>query len=218
MAAVTQQEGSEVARAFRAILLNIRQVSDEEEGISAEGLTKYEKACNALNVKLKETKNGVTSLRDPMEVLNELSVEYSKLNNNDIRRTNLLNSVGGKLRATQLDALLRNWDMYEKMLGEYANGGGSMAVEAEKSANNLEGSLNSLGNTWTDLISSFAQSGTLIGAVQELNSALSVLKNILAPIGGLLNNVLTVGDGYVPKVALISASIKGLSKLNLAKK
>ena len=218
MAAVTQQEGSEVARAFRAILLNIRQVSDEEEGISVEGLTKYEKACNALNVKLKETKNGVTSLRDPMEVLNELSVEYSKLNNNDIRRTNLLNSVGGKLRATQLDALLRNWDMYEKMLGEYANGGGSMAVEAEKSANNLEGSLNSLGNTWTDLISLFAQSDTLIGAVQDLNSALSVLKNILAPIGGLLNNVLTVGDGFVPKVALISASIKGLSKLNLAKK
>ena len=29
MAATTQQSGSEVARAFRAILLNIRQVSDK---------------------------------------------------------------------------------------------------------------------------------------------------------------------------------------------
>ena len=44
MSAVTQQSGSEVARAFKAILLNIRQVSDEEEGIDAEGLTKYEAA------------------------------------------------------------------------------------------------------------------------------------------------------------------------------
>lgn len=97
MIATTQQSGSEVARAFRAILLNIRQVSDEEEGIDTEGLTKYEKACNALNVKLKETKNGVLSLRDPMEVLHDLSIEYNKLDESDIRRTNLLSSVGGKV-------------------------------------------------------------------------------------------------------------------------
>ena len=32
-----------------------------------------------------------------MEVLKELSVEYNKLSENDIRRTNLLNSVGGKV-------------------------------------------------------------------------------------------------------------------------
>lgn len=107
MAASTQQSGSEVARAFKAILLNIRQVSDEEEGIDTEGLTKYEKACNALGVSLKETKNGVLQTRDAMEVLKELSEEYNKLDENDIRRTDLLNSVGGKLRSTQLDALLR---------------------------------------------------------------------------------------------------------------
>lgn len=97
MIATTQQSGSEMARAFKAILLNIQQVSDEEEGIDAEGLTKYEKACNALNVSLKETKNGVMSLRDPMEVIKDLSEEYTKLDTNDIRRTNLLSSVGGKV-------------------------------------------------------------------------------------------------------------------------
>ena len=132
MSATTQQSGSEVARAFRAILLNIRQVSDEEEGIDAEGLTKYEAACNALGVSLKETKDGVLQTRDAMEVLKELSVEYSKLSEDDLRRTNLLNSVGGKLRSTQLDALLRNWDTYESMLQQYADGSGSMAREANK--------------------------------------------------------------------------------------
>lgn len=96
MAATTQQSGSEVARAFRAILLNIRQVSDEEENIDAEGLTKYEKACNALGVSLKEVKDGVLQLRDPMQVLKELSIEYNKLSETDLKRTNLLNSVGGK--------------------------------------------------------------------------------------------------------------------------
>lgn len=130
MAATTQQSGSEVARAFRAILLNIRQVSDEEENIDAEGLTKYEKACNALGVSLKEVKDGVLQLRDPMQVLKELSIEYNKLSETDLKRTNLLNSVGGKLRSTQLDALLRQWSMYEEMLQQYETGSGSMAREA----------------------------------------------------------------------------------------
>lgn len=165
MIATTQQSGSEAARAFRAILLNIRQVTDEEEGIDAEGLTKYEAACKALNVSLKETKDGITSLRDPMEVLRELSIEYNKLEESDIRRTNLLSSVGGKLRSTQLDALLRQWDTYEKMLQEYASGTGSMAAEAEKTANSWEGRLNSLQNSWDSFVNSLTNKDAIMGGI-----------------------------------------------------
>ena len=165
MIATTQQSGSEVARAFKAILLNIRQVSDEEEGIDTEGLTKYENACNALNVKLKETKNGVLSLRDPMEVLKELSIEYNKLEETDIRRTNLLSSIGGKLRATQLDALLRQWDTYETMLQQYAEGTGSMEVEAEKTAKSLEGRLNSLSNSFTSFVNTITNEDVALNGI-----------------------------------------------------
>lgn len=185
MIATTQQSGSEVARAFKAILLNIRQVSDEEEGIDAEGLTKYENACNALNVKLKETKDGVLSLRDPMEVLRDLSTEYNKLEESDIRRTDLLSSVGGKLRATQLDALLRQWGTYETMLQQYADGTGSMAVEAEKTANSWEGSMNRLGNTWTDTIENIANSDVIIALINHLNGLLSVINNVTDKLGSL---------------------------------
>ncbi len=185
MASTTQQSGSEVARAFKAILLNIKQVSDEEEGIDAEGLTKYEKACNALGVSLKETRNGVLQTRDAMEVLKDLSVEYNKLNENDIKRVNLLNSVGGKLRSTQLDALLRQWDTYESMLEQYASGQGTMAKEAEKTANSWEGSMKRLSNTWTKVIGNVANSDAIIGAVNGLNSLLSVIDKITGSLGSL---------------------------------
>ena len=185
MIATTQQSGSEVARAFKAILLNIRQVSDEEEGIDADGLTKYEAACNALNVKLKETKDGVLSLRDPMEVLKELSVEYNKLEETDIRRTNLLSSVGGKLRATQLDALLRQWSIYEAMLQQYADGAGSMAVEAEKTANSWEGSMNRLSNTWSATVDNIADSDAIITIINVLNTLLSAVNSLTEAFGTL---------------------------------
>lgn len=185
MIATTQQSGSEMARAFRAILLNIRQVSDEEEGIDAEGLTKYEKACNALGVSLKETKDGILQTRDAMEVLRDLSVEYNQLEENDLRRTDLLNSVGGKLRANALDAILKNFDMYSKMLDEYAQGTGSMAVEAEKTANSWEGSMNRLGNTWKDTVENIADSDAIITIINCLNILLSVVNNVTDKLGSL---------------------------------
>lgn len=190
MIASTQQSGSEMARAFRAILLNLQQVTDEEEGIDAEGLNKYEQACNDLNVSLKETKNGVTSLRDPMEVLKDLSVEYRKLAPDDIRRTNLLSSVGGKLRANALNALLEGWDTYEKMLGEYESGGGSMAREAEKTAQSWEGSLNRMNNSWTSFISNFAQSDTMTNSINFLNNIIQGVDQMTQSFG-TLNTVMT---------------------------
>ena len=185
MVATTQQSGSEMARAFRAILLNIRQVSDEEEGINTEGLTKYEKACDALGVSLKETRNGVLQTRDAMEVLKELSVEYNQLEAGDLRRTELLNSVGGKLRANALDAILKNFDMYETMLQQYEEGTGSMAREAEKTANSWEGSLNRLSNTWTDTIENIANSESIINTLNFFNGLLNVVNEITSVLGGL---------------------------------
>lgn len=207
MIATTQQSGAEAARAFKAILLNIRQVSDEDEGIDAEGLAKYEDACNALNVKLKETKNGVLSLRNPMKVLKELSVEYNKLDETDIRRTNLLSSVGDKLRSTQLDALLRQWDTYETMLQQYASGTGSMAAEAEKTANSWEGSLNRLSNTWTDTVKNVADSDAIITIINGLNDLLSVVNNVTEELGSLG----TIGLG-----AGLFAGVKNIGKCRIS--
>ena len=185
MIASTQQSGSEAARAFKTILLNIRQVSDEEEGIDAEGLAKYEDACNALNVRLKETKNGVLSLRDPMEVLKELSVEYNKLSGNDIRKINLLNSVGSKSSAAQLDALLSQWDTYEAMLQQYEDGAGSMAIEAEKTASSWEGASNRVANVWSSIVNNIANSDTIIAGTTVLGDFLEGINSITSNLGSL---------------------------------
>lgn len=218
MSATTQQSGSEVARAFRAILLNIRQVSDEEENIDAEGLTKYEKACNDLGVSLKEVKDGVLQLRDPMEVLKELSVEYNKLDETDLKRTNLLNSIGGKLRATQLDAILRQWDMYEEMLQQYTDGSGSMANEANKTANSIEGLWNSLKNDWTSFVNEFANSDLFKSLIESARRLIDVLSDASSPLNSILTqfaNLLELATKFTDKIGLIPTIFAGLSLKNV---
>ena len=177
------QSGAEASEAFESILLLIRQVADAGKGIDAESLTRYEKACRALNVSLKETKNGVTSLRDPMEVLKDLSEAYSKLNAGDARKANLLDAAGGGINADALEAVLENYSQYEKMLAEYADGTGTMSQKAAQTADSWEGSMNRLSNTWTDTIGNIADSDAIVILVNGLNGLLSVINSVTEKLG-----------------------------------
>lgn len=183
MIATTQQSGSEAANALKTLLLLLQQVTSEEDGIDAEGLARYENACRALNVSLRETQNGVTSLRDPMAVIRDLSAEYSKLDSGDARKINLLDSVGGNSEADAFQAILENYSLYEEMLQDYANSSGSIAEGNEKIANSWEDSMNRLSNTWTDTVGNFANSDAIIAAINGLNSLLSVVNTVTDKLG-----------------------------------
>lgn len=197
------QSGAEASEAFESILLLIRQVADAGKGIDAESLTQYEEACRSLNVSLKETKNGVTSLRDPMEVLKDLSEAYSKLNTGDTRKANLLDAAGSEMNADALEAVLENYSQYEKMLAEYADGTGTMSQKAAQTADSWEGSMNRLSNTWTDTIGNIADSGAVTTLVNGLNGLLSVVNSITAGLGSFG----TIGIG-----AGLFAGLKNIGK------
>lgn len=77
-------------------------IGDGGESITTESLSKYEAATKALGVSLKEVKNGVWALRDPMQVLKELSIAVKKESEDSIKVANLISSVGGKYRGKRL--------------------------------------------------------------------------------------------------------------------
>lgn len=189
----THQSGTEAADAFENILLLIRQVTNAGKGIDADSLTWYEEACRALNVSLKETRNGITSLRDPVGVLKDLSEAYSKLNAGNTRKTNLLDAAGGGITADALEAVLNNYSLYEQMLSQYAQGAGSMAQKAAQTADSWEGSLNRLSNTWTDTIGNIADSGAVTALVNGLNGLLSVVNSVTEGLGSFNNIALGIG-------------------------
>lgn len=202
----TKQSGTESAQAFRSILLHIRQVADEENGITPDGLVKYKQACSDLGISLQETKDGVLSLRDPMEVLKELSSVYNTLGENDVKKKNLLDSIGGGADSSQLDALLSNWGTYQAMLQQYASGSGSLAEAAAKTANSWEGSLARLSSTWTNLVGNIADSDGMTAAIDGLNGLLSATDTVTEKIGSLG----TIGLG-----AGLFASLKNVGKDNM---
>lgn len=88
-----------------------------------------------------------------------------------------------KYRGNALNALLENWDKYEKMLSEYSKGTGSAMDEAAKSASNWQGSLNRLSNTWTDTIGNVIKSDDVIKLINNLNELLTTVNKLTGVLG-----------------------------------
>ena len=102
MTAVTQRSGNEAGRAFRSILMNIRQIKGETEDgeiIDDDALSKSAEALNSVGIKVHEVRNGIEEIRNPMEVLKELSSVWSGLSS--MKTAPIIEALGGKYRGNE---------------------------------------------------------------------------------------------------------------------
>lgn len=185
MIAVTKRSGSEIGRAFRSIVLNLQQVSGEFDGevIDEEQLKKVEARCHSLGVELEYMKDGVATLRNPMEVLKDLARVYNSLPDNSADKQGLISDLGGKYHANALSSLLSRWDLYEKMLSEFSQGTGSALEEAEKTANSWEGRLNSLSNSFTSFVNVLTNKDTIMGGISFFDRLIQGAETLTNTVG-----------------------------------
>ena len=91
--------------------------------------------------------------------------------------------------------------MYDKMLQDYSEGMGSAAQEADKSANNISGSLNKLHNNWVSIINSMINSDTMLLGINRLNDFLSLINETTDALGsfgtlGMIGAGIASAKGY----------------------
>lgn len=169
----TKSGGNEAGNSLKSLFINLQNT----------GNSKIVSTLEKAGVSMTKIENGAQKLRTPIEILNDLQKVFKTLDQDDPLRSEILTNIGQKYHANKLSAILTGWSDYEKMLKDYSEGEGSAQSEAEKSANNLEGSLNKLSNTWTGVVNSFANSQGLTSAVKVLSSLLSVVKDITTTLG-----------------------------------
>lgn len=179
----TKQSGDTIGTALKSLLVNLQDTSNK----------KIVSTFEELGISQTKLVNGSKQLKTPIELLKELSKAYNSLPEGSTQKADVLRNIGNKRQANVLAAILGGMGNgeYDKMLQDYSQGGGSAAKEAEKSANNLEGSLNRLHNSWTKFISNFANTSQMTGAVNGINSLVNALDSListLTPLG-------TIGAG-----------------------
>lgn len=161
----TKASGEEVGTGIKSLLINLQNINN----------SKIVSTLDKAGISMTELKDGVEQMRDPISILEDLQKVFNSLDESDPLRSEILTNIGQKYHANQLSALLSGWDDYEKMVKEYSEGTGSAAEEAEKSANNWEGSINKLSNAFTSLVGNFANSDVIVTATNALTGFVKVL-------------------------------------------
>lgn len=185
----TKAGGNEVGNAIKSLLINVQNVNN----------SKIAETFKKAGVAQTEFVNGVEKMRNPIEVLEDLAKVFNQLEESDPLRTEILTNIGQKYQANKLSALLSGWSDYEKMLVDYSEGTGSATKEAEKSANNWEGSLNKLSNTWTGFIQNFANSNMITSGLQGLTGIIKIIDTVVSKAGTLETVMGVLGGGLASK-------------------
>lgn len=177
VASKTRETGSEVGTALRSIFVTLQDTTSKP----------VVEAFNSVGISMTKFVDGAEQLKTPIELLKELSVAFNELPEGAIERSTILTDIGKKYHANTLSAILSDWSSYEQMLELYSSSSaeGSAFREAEKSANNLSGSLNKLSNTWTDTVDNVLNSDTLTTGVNVLNDLLGMVNKLTDALGGL---------------------------------
>ena len=191
--AVTQRRGTEAATALRAIILNI--VGDTKTEIE-DGATWTAGQIKGLSDIVKVyAKDAYDAAQASGEVLNPMkaiaglaqSVKDGVLSASQLYE--MVSDIGGKLRASQLTALVQNWDMYESMLTDYASAYGSAEKEIENATDSWERKTKQLQNTWTEFIQKSINTSSIKGLLDLARTILTVtgnLGNAVSIISGLI--------------------------------
>ena len=235
MTAVTQRSGNEAGRAFRSILMNIRQIKGETEDgeiIDDEALSKSAKALSSVGIKVHEVRNGIEELRNPMEVLKDLSNVWSSLSSMD--QAPIIDAIGGKYRGNQLVALVENFGMYENMLTSYMDSVNSALDENAKRQQGWEQKANKFSNAvskmWDNTISTDGikliidlgtATVTLVDKVGLLTTAFIALNIALAAFGKMtvINTALATFSNSLLTLKLSAiTTTTAINVLNLALK
>lgn len=170
--AVTQESGTKAATALRALILNI--IGDTETEIE-DGVSWTKDEINSLNDALwiyaedaMKAAQASGTLVDPMKAIASLSKAYKDGLLTQAELASLESDLGGKLRTNQLDALVKNYDMYAEMLDKVADSAGSADKEVSIMLNSWESKTNILKNRWTEFISHLTDTDLIKGALDGL--------------------------------------------------
>ena len=202
--AVTQRSGTEAATALRALFLNI--IGDTKTEID-EGVTwttgEIAGLRDVIKLYAKDAYDAAQASGDvinPMKAIAGLSKSMKDGFLTEQQLMEMVSDIGGKLRTSQLLALIQNWDMYESMLTDFAGAAGSADKEVENALDSWTRKTEILNNKWTQFISHLVETDTIKGALDGVIKLVEFLDSdtgrLVVQMGLLVGTLVLLNKGF----------------------
>ena len=200
--ASTGQSASKASTALRAIIMNlIGQTGELEDGteVTTESINTLNEVLNKYAGDAMKAAQASGKILDPMEAIAALAKAAEDPLVKETQLFEILAGLGGKLRTTQLTALINNLDMYHSMLADTADAAGTADREISVMLDSWNSRTQILKNTWTEFVSKTINSNVVKGGITALTKLVGLLNS------GFGHFVTTVGLATVAIGALIKA-------------
>ena len=202
--AVTQRSGTEAATALRALFLNI--IGDTKTEID-EGVTwttgEIAGLRDVIKVYAKDAYDAAQASGDvinPMKAIAGLSKSMKDGFLTGQQLMEMVSDIGGKLRTSQLLALIQNWDMYESMLTDFAGAAGSADKEVENALDSWTRKTEILKNKWTEFVSHLVETDTIKGSLDGVIKLVELLDSdtgrLVVQMGLLVGTLALLNKGF----------------------
>ena len=215
--AVTQRSGTEASTALRALFLNI--IGDTKTEID-EGVTwttgEIAGLRDVIKLYAKDAYDAAQASGDvinPMKAIAGLSQSMKDGFLTEQKLMEMVSDIGGKLRTSQLLALIQNWDMYQSMLGDFADAAGSADKEVENALDSWTRKTEILKNKWTEFVSHLVETDTIKGA---LDGVIGLVELLDTDFGRAVVTAGAASAALVGVAAAIKAIKKAAAAFNLA--
>ena len=194
--AVTQRSGTEAATALRAIFLNImgNTQTEIEEGAkwTAGEIEGLRDVLEMYAPDVVAAAEATESLIDPMEAIGALAKSYKDGILTESKLFTMVSDIGGKLRTNQLMVLIKNWDMYQSMLGTFANASGSIAKEIANSMDSITVKTEQLKAAWTAMVNDTMSTEFIKGFLDGLITCVNAAGNLQTVLALVLGTVMAL--------------------------
>lgn len=153
------------------------------------------------------------------EIMDDIYEVWNEMHDAD--RASLLETIAGKNRASEVAALLNNWEQVRSAMQAATDAEGTASAENEKYMQSLQGHLDTLTAAWQALSNSFLSSDFLSGALEGLTSFLSGLDAVINKVGvlptliGGITAALSVKNVGIFKTIEDEASASGVRITNI---
>lgn len=156
MQALTQRSGTEVARAFRMIAINIAKDTETEV---EEGFKLTQENVEDFNALLQEfaseelkAANAAGKLLSPMKAIEAIAKAWKSGKLNEQQLFTVLNSIGGARYTNNIMALVKNFDVYQEMLSKFSTELTSADDEVAAMMDSWSRKLEVLKTSWTEMV------------------------------------------------------------------
>lgn len=193
MQALTQRSGTEVARAFRMIAINIAKDTETEV---EEGFKLTQENVEDFNALLQEfakeelkAAEAGGKLLSPMKAIEAIAKAWKSGKLSEQQLFSVLNDIGGARYTNSIMALVKNFDVYQEMLGKFSTELTSADDEVSAMMDSWSRKLEVLKTSWVEMVNN---------RVSEdfIKSLLDMGTGFLQWTGNL-ENFITVGVGAI---------------------